>query len=199
MPTPQTFLSWLTRRKARCGCLGILLSPFALLSLLAVLTTAGVGGSSYMRRSSSCASCHEMQSSYVAWQHSTHFKPDGTRTAECVDCHVAPGVRGLLESKMQAVHDLYYHLTRDTSSEAWAQGREGRLARSRSKITNEICMRCHNPETTAPDALVVDHAKIDEETRCLECHSNLMRGLQVKNRFAVLPVRVDETSGSNEP
>jgi predicted CXXCH cytochrome family protein len=140
-----------------------------------------------------------MQSSYLAWQHSTHFKPDGTMTAECVDCHVPPGFRGFLASKMQAAHDLYYHMTMDTSPEAWAQGREGRLARSRSKITNEMCMRCHDPQTTALDALVVDHAKIDDETHCLECHSNLMGGPQVKNRITEFPVRPGTADGSNAP
>ena len=116
-----------------------------------------------------------------------------------MDCHVAPGFHGFLDAEMQAVHDLYYHLTGDTSPEAWAQAREGRLARSRAKITNAMCMRCHDPETTALDALVVDHAKIDGQTHCLECHSNLMGGLQVKNGFAKLPVRTGAASGSNSP
>ena len=125
-----------------------------------------------------------MRSTYLAWQHSSHYNPSGSSTAECVDCHVPPGLLNSLGGKFHAAKDVYYHLVADNSLEAWTANQQERVIRSRGRIKNEACMTCHKPEETALDALVVDHAKMESQTRCLECHVNLMAGPDVKDKLA---------------
>jgi nitrate/TMAO reductase-like tetraheme cytochrome c subunit len=90
----------------------------------------------YMETPDFCgATCHTMAPEFAAYRNSPHAR------VECVECHVAPGARGWIESKMngtrQAVETVLNTVPKPIPSA---------LASNRLVPARETCENCHWPQ-----------------------------------------------------
>ena len=131
----------------------IVVSGFLL--VLAALTAGGIAATS---TPSFCASCHEMQGQYLAWQQSPH---NGT---SCVQCHVGPGVKSLVEHKLGALRQVYDHFTGDYPQPIKLE----------QPLPPANCQRCHAPKDEQKGNLVIPHDRhIAAGLACSSCHRGL--------------------------
>ncbi|MDO8950527.1 MAG: NapC/NirT family cytochrome c [Actinomycetota bacterium] len=117
---------------------------------LAVMT----GSLVYTERSDFCKSCHEMTPYYSAWQASGHVSK-----AECVDCHVNPGVIAHLAHKPIALKELYNHFTKDN-----------RFPNYGVEVPDSRCVGCH-PKVDKKIGTRFSHVLHQKNARCQECHA----------------------------
>ena len=65
-------------------------------AIVAVMAVGGTVAIPLTNAPEFCASCHTLKPSYDTWLKSSH------RDVTCVDCHVRPGVKGLIQDKIFA-------------------------------------------------------------------------------------------------
>jgi len=119
-----------------------------------VFLVAAAGSLVYTEESAFCPSCHEMEPYYSAWQTSAHA--DG---AECVECHVDPGVLAHLAHKPIALRELWNHLTRDNKFPNYAVA-----------VPDNRCTGCH-PSVDKKIGSSFSHVLHQEKGRCQDCHA----------------------------
>lgn len=116
------------------------------------------GAAAYTSRPDYCLSCHEMSAEHTAWKGSPHAK------VTCTDCHIEPGVTGLVMGKLQGLNQLRLHLTGAVPSNIKMDG----------SISDQVCLSCHQgkPAKAAVDGVKVVHKQHEDLTnlRCAECH-----------------------------
>ena len=99
----------------------------------------------YMETPQFCgATCHSMRPEFVGHQDSMHA------SVACAECHVAPGQKGWIESKMNGTRQLWETLKDDYARPVPSALESGRLVPSR-----ETCERCHWAEKIVATRLVV--------------------------------------------
>ena len=90
----------------------------------------------YMETQQFCGtSCHTMRPEFAAYQNSPHSR------VECVECHVAPGASGWIESKTSGVRQLF-----ETVLKTAPKPVPPALASSRLVPARETCENCHWPQ-----------------------------------------------------
>ncbi|HSE42952.1 MAG TPA: NapC/NirT family cytochrome c [Acidobacteriota bacterium] len=97
-------------------------------------------------------SCHVMKPEFMAYQFSPHSR------IACVDCHVAPGVKGLVESKMSGTRQLIETVLDSAPKPIPTALESGRLVPSK-----ETCEHCHWAEKFAAVRLRVITRFADDE------------------------------------
>ena len=90
------------------------------------------------------ATCHSERPQFVAHQDSSHA------SVECAECHVAPGQKGWIQSKMNGTRQLWEEVT-DTFPKPPTAG----LASGRLVPSDVTCERCHFAEKVVGSRLVV--------------------------------------------
>jgi nitrate/TMAO reductase-like tetraheme cytochrome c subunit len=80
------------------------------------------------------SSCHTMKPQFTAYQNSPHSR------VECVDCHVAPGAKGWVRSKMNGTRQLVQTILNTQPRPVPSALSSGRLVPAR-----ETCENCHWP------------------------------------------------------
>lgn len=127
----------------------------ALLTLVNVLivSLAAVGVVHHMETKEFCGTtCHTpMEPEWKAHQVSPHAEVD------CVSCHVGPGAKALVESKLAGTRQLWHVVTNRVSTPVPAPVRSMRPAR-------ETCQTCHWAEKVHGDKLRVIREYADDET-----------------------------------
>ncbi len=99
----------------------------------------------YMETPQFCgATCHSERPQFVAHQDSSHA------SVECAECHVAPGQKGWIQSKMNGTRQLWEEVT-DTFPKPPTAG----LASGRLVPSDVTCERCHFAEKVVGSRLVV--------------------------------------------
>lgn len=78
-------------------------------SIVGAVLLGVVGAAIATDESSFCKTCHEMGPYYTAWQSGSH----GT-DAECIECHVDPGLLKRLAHKPTALMEVVAHFAGDT-------------------------------------------------------------------------------------
>jgi nitrate/TMAO reductase-like tetraheme cytochrome c subunit len=81
------------------------------------------------------ASCHSMKPEFAAYQNSPHSR------VECVECHVAPGAKGWLESKAAGTRQLV-----ETIANTYRRPIPSALESNRLVPARETCENCHWPD-----------------------------------------------------
>ena len=90
----------------------------------------------YMETPQFCgASCHTMKPEMAAYQNSPHSR------VECVDCHVAPGAVGWVNSKTNGLHQLV-----STVFQTMPRPIPSALETNRLVPARETCEHCHWPQ-----------------------------------------------------
>jgi hypothetical protein len=123
--------------------------------ILAVLGLVAIGGlTAFSESSAFCPTCHEMRPYYDAWQQGKHVG-----RAECVDCHIDPGVIAHLAHKPSELVELYDHFFADV-----------RYPNYNVALPDSRCVRCH--ATVQPKvSTLFSHALHQTKAHCKECHA----------------------------
>jgi cytochrome c-type protein NapC len=115
-----------------------------------------VGSLVYTETSGFCPTCHEMSPYYDAWASGGH-----AGRAECVDCHVDPGVIAHLAHKPVALKELWNHFFRTN-----------RFPSFTAELPNARCVRCHETVLdTQGSLLLFSHVKHQSRAQCKDCHA----------------------------
>lgn len=113
----------------------------ALLTLvnLGIIAVAGLGATHYMETTQFCGQvCHvPMKPQFVAHQAGAHSRVD------CVDCHVSPGVRGMVRAKLNGSRQLYQVAVGNYPRPIHADGRV--------PGASDTCVHCHRPGFASRD------------------------------------------------
>jgi nitrate/TMAO reductase-like tetraheme cytochrome c subunit len=117
------------------------------------------------------ATCHTELPEYVGHRDSNHS------SVSCVECHVAPGQRGWVESKMNGTRQLYQILTRTYHLPAPPALASGKLVPSR-----QTCERCHWAEKIVAAKLRVlpGYASDEQNTASYTVLGMLVGGSRMK-------------------
>ena len=120
-----------------------------------------------------CASCHEMEQFFDAWQAGPHGSESmGTRKAGCTGCHLPhDGTLNYIITKTRTgMHDLWAHYTGVETD--WP----AHLEKRNHYTYDSGCRRCHI-ELTAPGIPLKainahrDYRLGDTEKTCVDCHN----------------------------
>jgi len=108
----------------------------------------------YMETPQFCgASCHSMHPELAAYQNSPHSR------VECVDCHVAPGAVGWIDSKTNGLRQLF-----ETARGTTPKPIPSALESNRLVPAKDTCENCHWPQNFAGTRLRVFSKYADDET-----------------------------------
>jgi nitrate/TMAO reductase-like tetraheme cytochrome c subunit len=122
-------------------------------AVLVVVLIAGAGSLVYTEQSSFCPTCHEMRPYYAAWLAGGH-----ARSAQCVDCHVDPGLIAHLAHKPVALKEVWDHFFADS-----------RFPNYTVDMPNSRCTLCH-AHAPARIGSIFSHALHETKTHCRDCH-----------------------------
>jgi NapC/NirT cytochrome c family, N-terminal region len=107
----------------------------------------------YMETPQFCgASCHTMHPELAAYRNSPHSR------VECVDCHVAPGAAGWIDSKANGLRQLFETVLNTAPKPIPSALESNRLVPAR-----ETCENCHWPQNFAGARLRVISKYADDE------------------------------------
>lgn len=127
-------------------------------AILAVIVTVLFGAAVATDASSFCASCHEMTPYTTAWSAGPH-----ANGAECVDCHVDPGIASRLAHKPAVLGELFAHFRGDTLFPR----------PERPDIPDSRCVQCHEDTGSVDAATAFSHSDHVERAACQDCHSGV--------------------------
>ncbi len=121
---------------------------------LVLLVVAGVA----TEASSFCPTCHEMGPYYTAWQAGPHGEE-----ADCVTCHVDPGLINHLAHKPVALLEVVSHFRGDIT-----------FPRPESpELPNARCTECHDDVIEPDNGEAFSHAEHAERAACKQCHASI--------------------------
>ena len=117
------------------------------------------------------STCHTERPEYVGHRDSNHS------SVPCAECHVAPGQRGWVESKMNGTRQLFQMLTKSYELPAPPALVSGKLVPSR-----QTCERCHWAEKIFATRLVVlpSYAADEQNTASYTAIMMLVGGSRMK-------------------
>lgn len=108
--------------------------------------------------------CHEMWPYGKTWQASSHDK------ADCVRCHIPPGLWNYAKTKFFALRELYVHI----------MGQVKKPVTVTRHIPNVVCLGCHPADRTSARVTLAKwtkgfshrgHAKVP---LCIDCHAQVV-------------------------
>lgn len=109
---------------------------------------------SYMETPSFCGgTCHTMTPEFAAYRNSPHSR------VECVECHVAPGATGWIDSKASGLRQLFETVLGNTPRPIPSALESNRLIPAR-----ETCENCHWPQNFGGTRLRVLSKYAEDET-----------------------------------
>ena len=142
--------------------------------VLLCISLSGAGFFVYSSTPGFCSSCHVMDPYVASWKESSH------KDVACVKCHIAPGLKNLLQAKFVASKQVV-----DTVIGTEFQSLS-------AEIEDAACLRggCHETQLIKSQLLFkgkykFDHAKHLKtlrrgiQLRCTSCHSQMVQGTHV--------------------
>lgn len=147
---------------------GMLLPAGILVVILASVGTIGMV--EFSSSPTFCQSCHNMKPYYESWRTSSH------NHVGCIECHIAPGIKGEAMGKIQAMNQLVKYVTRTYGMKPWAE------------VDDASCMRsgCHSERKVEGlvdfNGVMFDHTdhlgelRREKQLRCTSCHSQIVQG-----------------------
>lgn len=145
------------------------LLPAGILAVI-LLSVGTIGMVEFSSSPAFCQSCHNMKPYYASWQASSH------REVACIECHIAPGIKGEAMGKIQAMNQLVKYVTGTYGLKPWAE------------VDDASCMRsgCHSERKVEGlvdfNGVTFDHTvhlgeqRREKQLRCTSCHSQIVQG-----------------------
>lgn len=161
-------------------------------AIVAVMAVGGTVAIPLTDHPEFCASCHTLKPSYDSWVKSSH------RDVTCVDCHVRPGLRGLIEDKIFAgIEDVVITFFGTPSEPHDLE----------SHVHSSVCVSCHRavlrvsevsvrdlPKPVKNVGLIMSHrkhmeafSKRNKGEGCTTCHSRVVHGTAIKGYPIIIP------------
>ncbi|HEX9562385.1 MAG TPA: NapC/NirT family cytochrome c [Gemmatimonadaceae bacterium] len=143
--------------------------PVGILVVILV-SVATIGMVEFSSSPTFCQTCHNMKPYYESWKQSSH------NDVSCIECHIAPGIKGEAMGKLQAMNQLVKYVTRTYGLKPWAE------------VEDVSCMRsgCHSERKVEGlvdfNGVTFDHTehlgelRRDKQLRCTSCHSQIVQG-----------------------
>lgn len=164
------------RRKAPIILIGIV--------FLGGLVFAGLmnAGLAYTNEMDFCISCHTMQTNYVEYQETAHYKNQSGVQATCADCHVPKEFVPKMVAKVMAAKDIYHEIMGTISTpekyEAHRWDMASRVWDKMRKSDSRECRTCHdfaNMDLSEQSRSARSrHSKAEEKGKtCIDCHKGL--------------------------
>jgi len=159
---------WLSRRAVRLGLIQAITRQTSLRRLAVFLGVATIlnvvimsqfsySAVEYMEGTQFCGqSCHVMKPEFTAYQNSPHAR------VLCVECHVAPGAQGWIESKMAGTRQLMQVILNTSPHPI-----KSALESNRLVPASETCEKCHWPDQFGGAKLRVIPEYADDEANTL--------------------------------
>ncbi len=122
----------------------------------AVIVTVLFGAAIATDASAFCSVCHEMTPYTTAWSAGPHAEE-----AECIDCHVDPGIVNRLAHKPAALGEVFAHFRGDTSFPR----------PERPDVPDSRCVQCHEDPGSVDEVATFSHPDHVERAACQDCHS----------------------------
>src|SRR5581483_2179010 len=116
------------------------------------LTAGGAYMLGWMETPEFCSSCHTMKPELQAYLRSPHSG------VQCAECHIAPGVQGLVKAKLDGSVQMLELLTGSFPRPIAPAGH----TMIRSPVA-ENCLECHRQPPSDQDRLVVRRTFLDDE------------------------------------
>jgi nitrate/TMAO reductase-like tetraheme cytochrome c subunit len=140
--------------------------------IVAGMAYAAIHGTS---KTSFCLSCHEMQQTEGELARSGHGMNRSGLRIECADCHITPGIAGMVKAKWTGLQEMKIHILENPSkdSEKWADRRQKLRRKVAREMPQQNCLHCHDlgrMKGISP-ATETAHRTITADMRCLDCHS----------------------------
>lgn len=98
------------------------------------------------------ATCHSMNLHLAAYGESPH------RQVACVECHVAPGLRGFAASKLSGTRQLW-----ETMTNSYPRPVRSAIETGRMVASNLTCEQCHSPQKFSGVSLRVKPKYLEDE------------------------------------
>jgi len=131
--------------------------------------------SSKTSETSFCLICHEMKYTMKELENSKHWKNRSGYMTQCSDCHISPGVAGMVEAKWRGMEKVKIHfLEKPFLDEGkWADRRKYLKGKVQDEMPQINCTRCHDIDNMQPSSREAEkaHKTITSQMRCLDCHS----------------------------
>ncbi len=121
------------------------------------LLAGGYKSYSYTESAEFCGTvCHTMDPQFARYERSAHANVD------CVECHIGPGWRSFIDSKIDGLHQVYALMTDDFSRPIKSPVHNLRPAR-------ETCENCHTPSSFKDNVIkTITHYDNDEQNTLIQ-------------------------------
>ncbi len=137
-----------------------------------IFGTASYRGVAYMDTPNFCGqACHVMAPEWSAYHVSSHAG------LACTECHIAPGIPGYVNAKVNGTKQLAMVLVNHYPTPI--------MAGDKVPPARTTCVKCHNPENSFGDKLVVKSSYADDEKNSLT-HTVVMVHVGGKDQFGKL-------------
>lgn len=169
-------------------------SRFALGSLLCtgiIIGILGVAGFNktlhHFNTNEFCISCHEMENNaYQEYTMSSHFINASGMQASCSDCHIPQEFLPMIERKIMASKEVFYHFTGKLDTPAKYNEHRKTMAineweRMKANDSQE-CRNCHTADQmdlAAQKTVAANfHSMAEEDGKtCIDCHKGIAHQL----------------------
>ena len=130
-----------------------------------------------------CSSCHSMDIAVEEYQQSMHFKNNSGVSADCADCHIPPGVDGVVRS-VKAVKEVYHHILGTIDTPEKYEENRMRMAKQAwadfDKSQSSACRTCHTYDAMdfakqhdSAGAKQMKDAFAANDQNCVTCHRGI--------------------------
>lgn len=151
--------------------------------VVGAVIAAGAAGLKYSSSEQFCTSCHEMNAfAYAEFKGTVHDRNASGVRATCSDCHVPREAVPMMIRKVEALREVYGHLTGMIDTKEKYEAHRYEMAKrewTRLKATDSAtCRHCHNEAAMDPELQSEKarsrHAKAKAEgLTCIDCHAGI--------------------------
>ncbi|MBK1647426.1 NapC/NirT family cytochrome c [Rhabdochromatium marinum] len=126
-----------------------------------------------------CVSCHTMQTNYLEYQESMHFKNQSGVQATCADCHVPKPFLPKIATKIIAAKDVYHEIMGTIDTPEKFEARRWHMAsnvwKKMERTDSRECRRCHDYQnmdlSEQGRSARSRHSRAEDKGQtCIDCH-----------------------------
>ncbi len=143
----------------------------------------------YTNTTEFCVSCHTMQTNYLEYQDSLHYKNPSGVQASCADCHVAKPLIPKMVDKVIAIKDVYHEIVGTINTPEKFEARRWHMATvvwdKMERTDSRECRTCHELKnmdlSEQGRSARLRHSRAEDQGQtCIECHKAFVHNMPVR-------------------